>query len=284
MMKKIENLCLLVLLFAACDTKKADAPGEVNQTDTTDTVCLTDSDSDLSSEISDGLTNKNVDEFFGDFIFSFIQDHHLQVERVHFPLPYVKQNANRQVTSVIEKKSWRHERIFFSSEYYTVLFNNEKQMDLENSTENKVVDIERIYLKKNFMKVFHFEKVNGLWMLCRETEQPLTGSPLADFLKFYTRFASDSLTQRKSTEDPLHFVTADPDNDFGTIEGTLSVDQWFAFKPTLPDQEITNIRYGQTYKNPNHIVFVKRGISNGMLDILTFTKKNGQWRFVSYEN
>lgn len=284
MMKKIENLCLLVLLFAACDTKKADAPGEVNQTDTTDTVCLTDSDSDLSSEISDGLTQKNVDEFFGDFIFSFIQDHHLQVERVHFPLPYVKQNANRQVTSVIEKKSWKHERIFFSPEYYTVLFNNEKQMDLENSTENKVVDIERIYLKKNFMKVFHFEKVNGLWMLCREMERPLTGSPLADFLQFYTRFASDSLTQRKSTEDPLRFVTADPDNDFGTIEGTLSVDQWFAFKPILPDQEITNIRYGQTYKNPNHIVFVKRGISNGMLDVLTFTKKNGQWRFVSYEN
>lgn len=284
MMKKIENLFLLVLLFAACDTKKTDAPENVNQADTTDSVCLTDSDSTLSAEISDGLTNKNVDEFFGDFIFSFIQDRRLQVERVHFPLPYVKQEGNKQVTSVIEKKSWRHEGIFISPEYYTVLFNNEEQMELENSTENKVVDIERINLKKKFIKVFHFEKTNGLWMLCREMERPLAGSPLADFLNFYTRFASDSIMQRKSIEDPLRFVTADPDNDFGTIEGTLSVDQWFAFKPVLPDQVITNIRYGQTYKNPNHIVFVKRGISNGMLDVLTFTKKNGRWRFVSYEN
>lgn len=284
MMKKIENLFLLVLLLTACDTKKTDAPEGVNQADTTDSVCLTEPDSDLTSEISDGLTNKNVDEFFGDFIFSFIQDRHLQVERVRFPLPCVKQMANKQITSVIQKKSWRHERIFISPEYYTVLFNSEKQMDLENSTENKVVDIERINLKKNFIKVFHFEKVNGLWMLCQEIERPVAGSPLADFLHFYAKFAGDSIMQRKSIEDPLRFVTADPDNDFGTIEGTLSVDQWFAFKPVLPDHEITNIRYGQTYKNPNHIVFVKRGISNGMLDVLTFTKKNGQWRFVSYEN
>ena len=92
------------------------------------------------------------------------------------------------------------------------------------------------------------------------------------------------MAQRQAIEDPLRFVTADPENDFGTIEGTLSVDQWFAFKPMLPADEITNIRYGQVYKNPNRLVFVKRGISNGMLDVLSFIKKNGQWKFVSYEN
>lgn len=284
MMKKIENLFLLVLLLAACDSKKADIPDGINQTDAADTLYLSDSDPELSAEISDGLTNKNVDEFFGDFIFSFIQDRNLQKERVRFPLKYVKQTAGKQITSVIEKNSWKHDHIFVSPEYYTVLFNNEDEMELENSTETKVVDIEKINLKKDFIKVFHFEKIKGLWMLCQESEQPLKGSPLADFLYFYGKFASDSLTQRQAIEDPLRFVTADPENDFGTIEGTLSVDQWFAFKPVLPETEITNIRYGQTYKNTNHIVFVKRGISNGMLDVLTFTKKNGHWKFVSYEN
>lgn len=283
-MKKIENLFLLVLLLAACDSKKADNPDGINQTDAADTLYLSDSDSELSAEISDGLTNKNVDEFFGDFIFSFIQDRNLQKERVRFPLKYVKQTADKQVTSVIEKNSWKHDHIFVSPEYYTVLFNNEDEMELENSTETKVVDIEKINLKKDFIKVFHFEKIKGLWMLCQESERPLKGSPLADFLNFYEKFATDSLMQRQAIEDPLRFVTADPENDFGTIEGTLSVDQWFAFKPVLPETEITNIRYGQTYKNINHIVFVKRGISNGMLDVLTFTKKNGLWKFVSYEN
>lgn len=284
MMKKIENLFLLVLLLAACDSKKADNPDGINQTDAADTLYLSDSDSELSAEISDGLTNKNVDEFFGDFIFSFIQDRNLQKERVRFPLKYVKQTADKQVTSVMEKNSWKHDNIFVSPEYYTVLFNNEDEMELENSTETKVVDIEKINLKKDFIKVFHFEKIKGLWMLCQESERPLKGSPLADFLNFYEKFATDSLMQRQAIEDPLRFVTADPENDFGTIEGTLSVDQWFAFKPVLPETEITNIRYGQTYKNINHIVFVKRGISNGMLDVLTFTKKNGLWKFVSYEN
>lgn len=284
MMKKIENLFLLVLLLAACDSKKADTQDDGNRADTADSVCVADTGLNLSAEISDGLTNKNVDEFFGDFIFSFIQDRRLQVERVRFPLKYVKMTAGKQITSVIEKNAWKHERIFVSPEYYTVLFNNEDQMELENSTETKVVDIEKINLKKNFIKVFHFEKVNGLWMLCQESEHPKGQSPLAEFLDFYRKFASDSLMQRKAIEDPLRFVTADPENDFGTIEGTLSVDQWFAFKPVLPENEITNIRYGQSYKNPNHIVFVKRGISNGMLDVLTFTKKDGQWKFVSYEN
>lgn len=274
----------MVLLLAACDSKKADNPDGVNQTDAADTLYLSDSDSDLSAEISDGLANKNVDEFFGDFIFTFIQDRNLQKERVRFPLKYVKQTGGKQVTSVIEKNSWKHDNIFVSPEYYTVLFNNEDEMELENSTETKVVDIEKINLKKDFIKVFHFEKIKGLWMLCQESERPLKGSPLADFLDFYEKFASDSLMQRQAIEDPLRFVTADPENDFGTIEGTLSVDQWFAFKPVLPETEITNIRYGQTYKNTNHIVFVKRGISNGMLDVLTFTKKNGHWKFVSYEN
>lgn len=283
-MKKIENLFLLVLLLVACDTKKADRVEETNDAETVDTVGLEEPSLTSSEEISDGLTKRNVDEFFGDFIFSFIQDHHLQMERVRFPLQYVKQTAGKRIASMIEKKSWRHDPVFISSEYYTVLFNNEEQMDLENSTETKKVDIEKINLKKNFIKVLHFEKVDGLWMLCQETEFPLEESPLIDFLNFYKKFASDSLAQRQAIEDPLRFVTADPENDFGTIEGTLSVDQWFAFKPMLPVDEITNIRYGQVYKNPNRLVFVKRGISNGMLDVLSFIKKNGQWKFVSYEN
>lgn len=288
MMKKIGNLFFLVLFLAACDTGKSGSQDVKNQNEMADSTYSADSDSELSAESeipdNDGLTYKNVDEFFGDFIFSFVQDHHLQKQRVLFPLKCVRETAGGQTVSAIEKNSWKHEPIFISPEYYTVFFNNEDQMELENSTDTKVVDIEKINLNKNSIKVFHFEKVKGLWMLCQERETSLDQSPLAGFLKFYGAFASDSLQQRNAIEDPLRFVTADPENDFGAIEGTLSVDQWFAFKPALPEGELTNVRYGQTYKNPNEIVLVKRGISNGMLDILTFVKKNGRWKFVSYEN
>lgn len=288
MMKKIGNLFFLVLFLAACDTGKSGSQDDKKQDEMSDSTYSADSDAELSAENEipddDGLTYKNVDEFFGDFIFSFVQDRHLQKQRVLFPLKYVRETAGGQTVSAIEKNSWKHEPIFISPEYYTVFFNNEDQMELENSTETKVVDIEKINLNKNTIKVFHFEKVKGLWMLCQERETQLDRSPLAGFLKFYRAFASDSLQQRNAIEDPLRFVTADPENDFGTIEGTLSVDQWFAFKPALPEGELTNVRYGQTYKNPNEIVLVKRGISNGMLDILTFVKKNGRWKFVSYEN
>ena len=104
-MKKIENLFLLVLLLVACDTKKADRVEETNDAETVDTVGLEEPSLTSSEEISDGLTKRNVDEFFGDFIFSFIQDHHLQMERVRFPLQYVKQIAGKRIASMIEKKS-----------------------------------------------------------------------------------------------------------------------------------------------------------------------------------
>ena len=44
------------------------------------------------------------------------------------------------------------------------------------------------------------------------------------------------------------------------------------------------IRYGQTYDNPDGMILVKAGISNGLMDILDFRKKDGEWKLVSYEN
>ena len=45
-----------------------------------------------------------------------------------------------------------------------------------------------------------------------------------------------------------------------------------------------HIRYGQTYDNPDGMILVKAGISNGLMDILDFRQKDGEWKLVSYEN
>ena len=95
---------------------------------------------------------------------------------------------------------------------------------------------------------------------------------------------SDAVFQQLSVANPLRYVTPDPEDDFNMIEGTLDHSQWDAFKPQLPSGIITNIHYGQTYNNANQMIMVKSGISNGLMDILGFQKRNGAWKLVSYEN
>ena len=97
-------------------------------------------------------------------------------------------------------------------------------------------------------------------------------------------FVEDADFQSRSVADPLRYVTADPDDDFSMIEGTLDHEQWDAFKPQLPAGRLTNIRYGQTYDDPRRMILVKQGISNGLMDILTFRRRGGNWKLVSYEN
>ena len=126
---------------------------------------------------------------------------------------------------------------------------------------------------------------NGKWMLTQERINVFGQSgPLEQFLAFYQRFVADSLFQVKSISSPLRYVTTDPEDDFGTVEGTLDVAQWQAFKPQLPDSVLTNVRYGQTYDDPDDMILVKAGISNGLMDILYFKKRRGAWKLVAYEN
>lgn len=285
-MKKLLDLALLFLLCIACENRKTvSLPQKASQHADDSAQIIGASEEEITEEVNDSMVVRhNVDEFFGDFIFDFVQNSELQKERVRFPLPLVQMNDNRKVTTLVNAREWKHERIFVSSEYYTVFFNDESQFDLENNTDIVQVDIERIDLRQQSVRVFHFEKSGGIWMLCREEERDMSSDILEDFYLFYYQFVTDSLFQRNAVEEPLRFVTADPDDDLTTIEGTLSVDQWFAFRPVLPEMVLTNIRYGQTYDNKKKIILVKRGMSNGMLDTFTFVKRNGVWKFISYEN
>lgn len=223
----------------------------------------------------------NADELFDDFVFEFSRLKKFQVSRVVFPFPVV---ASRADTTWIAKAQWRHADLFGGGDYYTVFFNEEEQMELEKSTDLDHVDMDWILLKEHRFRTFHFERRGGKWMLVEESLHALEESPLAGFLDFYGRFVADADFQARSVSDPLRYVTTDPDDDFGMVEGTLDHAQWDAFKPQLPAERMTNIRYGQTYDNPGRMILVKQGIANGLMDILTFKKKKGEWKLVSYEN
>ena len=280
MRKKIVWCVVLAAVLAACDRKKA-VP-ETGWTNDSITDFLTESpDSFFSTATAEEELSDRADELFDDFIFDFARLRKVQSERVSFPLLSVV----RGDTVWIMREQWTHEPLFMDQDYYTVFYNNEEQMELEKRTDLNRVDVEQILLADRVVRTCCFERLDGEWMLTRETERDfLPSEPLDAFMDFYQQFVTDSDFQQRRVADPLRYITTDLEDDFGTVEGTLDNEQWNAFKPHLPSGVITNIRYGQTYDDPRNMIMVKAGISNGLMDIFDFGKKNGKWMLVSYEN
>lgn len=271
----------LAAVLAACNGKRA--ASEVDYAaDSVFESSFGPSDSfNASSASLDEELPKRADELFDDFIFEFARLKKVRLERVEFPLLSVV----RGDTVWLTEEQWKYESLFMDQDYYTVFYNDEEQMDLEKRTDLDKVDVEQIHLEKRWVKTCRFQRLKGEWRLTQESIRDFTAAePLDKFMDFYRRFVSDAAFQKRSVSNPLRYVTTDPDDDFNTIEGTLDHDQWDAFKPQLPDGVITNIRYGQTYDNPDGMILVKAGISNGLMDILDFRQKDGEWKLVSYEN
>lgn len=282
MKKKFVWYAFGMVALAACEHKKVTSDVEYPVADKVDSIeALCDSLDYIVEPEGEERLPETADELFDDFIFEFARLKKVQIERVKFPLPLVGAGGD---TLWIQPDQWTHEYLFLRQDYYTVFFNHEEQMELEKRTDLEHVDVEWHIPDKQQVKIYSFEREQGRWSLVQETIRPFHDSPLADFITFYQKFVSDTEFQKRSISDPLHFVTTDPDDDFHVIEGTLSLEQWEAFKPQLPSGTLTNVRYGQTYRNPDEMVMVKRGIANGLMDVLSFKKTGGDWKLVSYEN
>lgn len=272
-------MCVAAVLVA-CGPGRATQEEAADAWETDSVEAVTDTLEQAEEEDIQALP-KSVDELFDDFIFNFAHNKRLQLERVRFPLPVTEADG---ACYKIARSQWKHESLFMQQDFYTVLFNDEEQLELEKSTEREQVQVEWIQLEELFVKTYSFSRISGLWMLVGEQVHPVENHDMAEFLAFYQHFATDSAFQRKSLSRKLHYATADPDNDFEYIEGTLDADQWFAIRPQMPSGTITNIRYGQEYTDPNKVLLLKRGIANGMMDIFTFRKTGQRWQLAAYEN
>ena len=165
-------------------------------------------------------------------------------------------------------------------DFYTLIFDNAKQMKVVKDTTINHVVVEKIYLTNNSVKQYLFNRIHGEWMLTSLNVHPIRQNSNASFLHFYQRFATDSAFQARSVHDPLHFVGPDPDNDFSNTSGTLLPEQWPSFAPELPHALIYNIIYGQKYTESNQKIFVIRGIANGLETELTFKKIGKEWKLM----
>ncbi len=261
-----------VLLMFSCTGKQAQRVEESltdSVADTLDSVPL-DTLEQLLSEIP---TPKAMDEFFDDFLFNFAANKKVQKARIIFPLTVHKADKDEQ----IEKSKWQMERFFMRQGYYTLLFDNDEQMQLSKDTSINQAIVERIQLKKDQVKDYVFSRIRGAWMLREIRETTISENLNASFLAFYQKFVSDKAFQVKSLNSMVKFVGPDPDDDFNMMEGVITPDTWEAFAPELPKKTIYNIVYGEPKPVGSEKIFILRGISNGMELELRFRKVGERW-------
>lgn len=263
-------ICVSMLLWnTGCTDKKpaADTTAVDSVADTTTTDTL----SQLISE--EQQMPKAADELFDDFIFNFAGSRKLQMKRIAFPLKVI----NGKHESTISKEKWRMEHFFMRQGFYTLIFDNPRQMNVVKDTSINNVVVEKIFLKRRKVRKFMFERINGKWMLTSITYNAMYHNTNASFLEFYQKFATDSAFQVGHLHDPVAFSGPDPDDDFGTMTGEIEPETWPAFAPQLPANFIYNIMYGQKYAEGRQKIFVMRGIANGMEMQLTFKRIGGRW-------
>ena len=261
---------LMVLCTTAGCTGKNNSGADTAGIDSTDTTAA----DTLEQLITEQPMPKAADELFDDFIFNFAANRKLQFKRIKFPLRVV----NGKSEKMVEKSQWKMEHFFMSQGYYTLIFDNRRQMKIVKDTSINHVVVEKIYLKRKKVKQYIFNRINGEWNLVEVNTGAMYQNNNASFLDFYQKFATDSAFQSRHLDSPIHFSGPDPDDDFCTMTGDIEPETWPAFAPELPANFIYNIIYGQQYTQSNKKILVMRGIANGMEMELTFVRKGKAWK------
>ncbi|MCQ5174983.1 DUF4348 domain-containing protein, partial [Bacteroides fragilis] len=69
------------------------------------------------------------------------------------------------------------------------------------------------------------------------------------------------------------------------LETTLDLNQWFAFKPALPADKLSNINYvQQNDDNASHKILALKGIGNGFSNILYFQRKDSGLELYKFDD
>lgn len=269
-------VCLLMVMWTTgCTDKKPVAVDTlvVDSFKNADTIAV----DTMDKLISEQPMPKAADELFDDFIFNFAANRKLQMARIKFPLIVV----DGENTTYIKKADWKMEHFFMEQGYYTLIFDNHKQMGVVKDTSINNVVVEKVYLKKERVAKYMFERIRGRWMLTSILNNAMYHNTNASFLAFYQKFATDFDFQIESLNNPVMFTGPDPDDDFSTMTGEIAPETWPAFAPELPSGFIYNIMYGQKYVEGDQKIFVMRGIANGMEMELTFRRIDGTWKLMS---
>lgn len=279
-MKKIIFIAVvaMMVLFSSCGNKKTKIDPFASLTSMVDSVREQKTD---TVQVEEKPVQTKADDSFNDFIYSFATDKKMQLTRILFPLPFY----NKNVASKIDEKFWKHDPLYTSQDFYTLLFDKESDMDLSQKTNLNSVQFEWIYMKTGMVKKYYFERRDKIWMLEAINLHHIEGSENENFIEFFYRFANDSVFQSQRIAQPLEFVTTDPDDDFSILETTLELNQWYAFMPPIPKDRLTNINYGQNISEKSRYkVLAIKGIGNGFSNALYFQRYGNEWKLYKFED
>ena len=277
---KLFGCLLLTYLLASCGGKKVRVIEETELIPNDTLVTIAPPEQEPEEEKAEVSTR--ADELFDDFIWNFASNERLQRRRVRFPLPVITQEG----TNLVERNDWQHDHLFSEQSTYTLMFDKESDFDFEGDTSLDSAEVEWIYLDSRMRQCYYFERDKGVWMLDSISLMPLSSiDDASGFLSFYSRFANDSIYQLDHLSNPIEFVTLDPDDEFSILETTLGITQWFAFKPELPVDRLTNINYGQANDGRSRRKILKvNGFQDGTSIILYFRKRGGEWEMYKFED
>ena len=265
----------LVAIFS-CKGNKATYGDEAAPADSIDSLGMAVADS-VEVLPAETMVPKAADELFDDFFFNFIVNKKMQKSRIKFPLPVVDGDKKE----MIAKEEWKMDHFFMNQGYYTLIFDNHKQLNLLKDTSVSHVTVEKIYLDKKRVKQYVFGRENGLWQLNSIKLTDTYNVKNASFIDFYQKFANDTAFQIQHLCNPVAFTGPDPDDDFQQMEGVITPDTWLAFSPEIPVKMIYNIVYGQNYTESNRKIFLIRGIANGLEIEMVFKRIGGKWMLQS---
>ena len=282
MKKLIVGICLLGWMASCGGGKKHTDVQEVAM-ESIDSVEVVADTLEVEEVQEEQEVSTYAERVFADFLYNFATSEKFQLRRIVFPLPYYMDNKKDS----IEKAEWVHDPLFSQQEFYTMLYDDLSDVELEKDTATTSVRIEWIDLKAKKMKRYYFERLYGWWKLEAIDDAMMTKDEggQEDFYEFYERFANDSLFQAERVADPLPFVVPDPDDEFQILETTIQKAQWFTFQPNLPTGHLTNINYGQRLdRNSQTRVIEMRGFGNGFSNTLYFRCRNGKWKLTRFED
>ena len=265
-------MCVMALFFATGCTKKSEPVDSV----TTDTLLVDTVDTTkVDSVVEAAPMPKSADRLFADFFFDFISKKKVQMNRIEFPLKAVVGDSVRRV----QRGQWHMERFYQNQEYYTQIFDNERQVKAFGKTKTDTVIVERIHLAEGRVEQFVFHHPEGKWWLTELRTVDTKASKNASFLTFLQQFFTDKSFQMAHVHSPLSYYGPDPNGDDENhyVKSTISAESWSEYLPEIPSGQIYNIVDGQTYHEGNEKILLFKGIANGLETQLRFQRKGGQW-------
>ncbi len=269
-------LAVMTMLIGTGCTDKKEAKSDTLAV-ITDTIDTTSVDS-LEEIIAETPMPKAADELFDDFFFNFASNKQLQRNRIVFPLTVKTGDESHQV----QRQEWKMEKFFRTQGYFTLIFDNTKQMKLVKDTSINKVTVEKIRLGNGTVEQFQFERKNGQWVLAEIDNISYANTGNASFLTFLDKFLSDESSQQQSIENPLPYYGPDPqgEEENKCVNTEIAASEWRDFLPELPTEVLYNIDYGQTNASSNQKILMFKGIANGLETQLVFKKNGNDWRLV----